>query len=132
MAEHHFGETRNNYLENLKKFHAHLRSFQNKNNEQKHTKLLQNIPSSDLMHLSVTYGNLLENNSSIYNDEDDVSSSIETSRFLLKFLRGGNHDIECATKLLIAYLQMMKDHPRYYGGFTTQGKYLSVLLLFIS
>ena len=46
----------------------------------------------------------------------------QISRFLLRFLRGGNHNIESATKLLLDYLQMMKDHPNYYDGLIDSGK----------
>ena len=68
--------------------------------------------------------------SSIYAD-DRASSKLssgnedccptQTSKFLLKFLRGGNHNKESATTLLLAYLQMMKDHPKYYDGFINPG-----------
>ena len=125
LANHNFGETQDICLENLKQFYIHLKSLQNKNEDQKYAKLLQNIPSSNLIHSKSVYGNIFKENS-LCNNEDGFECSISISRYLLKFLRGGNHDVEGATKLLIVYLQMMKDHPNYYDGFTRQGKFISL------
>ena len=41
----------------------------------------------------------------------------ETSEsFLLKFLRAGNNRFETATKILINYVLLMRDHPKYYSS----------------
>ena len=41
----------------------------------------------------------------------------ETSEsFLLKFLRAGNNKFETATKILINYILLMRDHPKYYSS----------------
>ena len=36
--------------------------------------------------------------------------------FLLKFLRAGNNRFETATKILINYILLMRDHPKYYSS----------------
>lgn len=119
LAKHHFDETQDNCVENLKQFYVHLKSLQNNNEDQRYAKLLQLVPSSNLEHSNSVYDNLFRENQ-LCNNEDSIECPMSISRYLLKFLRGANHDMEGATKLLLVYLQMMKDHPNYYAGFTHQ------------
>ena len=123
LAKQNFGETQDNCLENLKEFYMHLKSLQNNNEDQRYAKILQHVPSCNHIHSNSVYDNLFTENL-LCNNEDSIECPISISRYLLKFLRGGNHDIEGATKLLLVYLQMMKDHPNYYTGFTHQGKFV--------
>ena len=115
-------ETQENYMEKLDKFYAHLLSLKNKNQSDSSSKLLNNIPSLEITHARSIYDNnslnkrIMEKNK---NENERCPSKI--SKFLLKFLRGGNYNIESSTKLLLDYLQMMKDHPNYYDGFTNSG-----------
>ena len=125
LAKYHFNETEESCMKNLKQFYVNLKSLQDKNEDQCYTRLLQNLPLSNLEHSKSIYGDLLNENS-LYNHEDGTESCTSISRYLLKFLRGGNHDIEGATNLLIVYLQMMKNHPNYYDGLTHQGQFTSM------
>ena len=109
-------------MEKLDKFYAHLLSLKNKNQSDSSSKLLNNIPSLEITHARSIYDNnslsekIMEKNK---NENERCPSKI--SKFLLKFLRGGNYNIESSTKLLLDYLQMMKDHPNYYDGLTNSG-----------
>ena len=123
LAKRHFGETQDNCVGNLKQFYVHLKSLQNNNEDQRYAKLLQHVPSSNLEHSNSVYDNLFREDP-LCNNEASIECPMSISRYLLKFLRGANHDIEGATKLLLVYLQMMKDHPNYYAGFTHQGKFV--------
>jgi hypothetical protein len=123
LAKHHFDETQDNCVENLKQFYVHLKSLQNNNEDQRYAKLLQLVPSSNLEPSNSVYDKLFRENP-LCNYKDSIECPMSISRYLLKFLRGSNNDIKGATKLLLVYLQMMKDHPNYYAGFTHQGKFV--------
>ena len=88
---------------------------------------LQNVIESD----PKRYSNLLVNLPRFTNDTNrhgTCSSEVpelflafpmssETSEsFLLKFLRAGNNRFETATKILINYVLLMRDHPKYYSS----------------
>ena len=128
LAERHFGETENNYLQKLENFYEHLIQFQNNNGNERNGKLLNNIPRLEMTYPSSIYKDDTSHkaNSKLSSDHEDSRPS-QTSKFLLKFLRGGNHDNESATTLLLAYLQMMKDHPKYYYGFINPGNLIRLL-----
>lgn len=57
---------------------------------------------------------------STYDSEDEYNSngfhlhSEAPASFILKFLRAGNYNFEAATKILINYIILMRDHPQYY------------------
>ena len=123
LAQIHFEETQENYLDKLENFYEHLLAFQNKDECKRSAKLLYNIPTLDITKLHAIYDNDLGNeDTSKPNGKDVDRCSQHISRFLLKFLRGGNYNIESATTLLLAYLEMMKDRPKYYDGFTNSGR----------
>ena len=46
--------------------------------------------------------------------QSDKERKIQERAFLLKFLRAGNYDCSVATKILINYILLMRDHPKYY------------------
>lgn len=122
LAEVNFDETPENYLDKLDNFYKHLLEFQNKNEGERSAKLLHNIPTLDVTNSYSIYENDHSNeDTSKTNAKDIVRCPQQINKFLLKFLRGGNHNIESATTLLLAYLQMMKDRPKYYDGFTNPG-----------
>ena len=100
--------------------------YQNNNTNERSARLLNNIPSLELVHPSSIYRNdryFEEDFEKPADDNDKCPPQIR--KFLLKFLRGGNHNVESATTLLLAYLQMMKDHPKYYDGFINPGSFLT-------
>ena len=115
-------ETKENYMEKVDKFYAHLLSLKNKNQNDSSSKLLNNIPSFEITQTHSIYNNNSFNGKNKEENEDDNEQCpSQIRKFLLRFLRGGNHNIESATKLLLDYLQMMKDHPNYYDGLTNSG-----------
>ena len=112
LANKCFSENRNNYHERTYQFYQHLVTLQN-----------ENIPLVEISHSKSIYAKEIKDidttNSDTKEDGDRISPILK--KFLLKFLRGGNHDPKRATKLLLAYLLMMKEHPKYYVGLTNQG-----------
>ena len=69
----------------------------------------------------IKYSNLLTTLPSFVRDheEDPIHDSTDKNdrngdAFLLKFLRAGNNDCDDATKILINYVLLMRDHPKYY------------------
>ena len=96
--------------------------FQNNNRSERNGRLLNNIPTLEMAYPSSIYADDTVHRaiSKLSSENEDCCPS-QTSKFLLKFLRGGNHNKESATTLLLAYLQMMKDHPKYYDGFLNPG-----------
>ena len=109
-------------MEKLDKFYAHLLTLKNKNQSDRSSKLLNNIPSLEITQAHSIYNNNSSSEKVIEeNLQNDDGCPSQISKFLLRFLRGGNHNIESATKLLLDYLQMMKDHPNYYDGLTNSG-----------
>ena len=122
LATQNFGETEDNYQDKIQEFYLHLSAMQNKKDNHNNSKLLQKIPSCNIAHSKSIY------EKPIYDDigskdikDEELECAIGVRRFLLKFLRGGNHDVERSTKLLIDYVQSLKDHPKYYKGLTNQG-----------
>ena len=125
MAQNYFEETQENYIEKLDHFHKHLVQYQNNNTNERNSRLLYNIPSLELVHPSSIYKNVRyfeEGFEQPVDDNDKCPPQIR--KFLLKFLRGGNHNVESATTLLLAYLQMMNDHPKYYDGLINPGSFI--------
>ena len=109
-------------MEKLDKFYAHLLSLKNKNQSDSSAKLLNNIPCLEITQARSIYNNnSLNRKNKEENEDKSERCPSQISKFLLRFLRGGNHNIESATKLLLDYLQMMKDHPNYYDGLTNSG-----------
>ena len=109
-------------MEKLDKFYAHLLTLKNKNQNDSSAKLLNNIPSFEITQKHSIYNNnSLNGKNKEENEDENERCPSQISKFLLRFLRGGNHNIESATKLLLDYLQMMKDHPNYYDGLTNSG-----------
>ena len=123
LANKYFSETRNNYHERAYQFYEHLATLQNNDLSSRESRLLENIPLVEISHSKPIYAKAIKDNDTMNPDtkegEDRISPILE--KFLLKFLRGGNHDAKRATKLLLAYLLMMKDHPKYYVGLINQG-----------
>ena len=105
-----------------------MNQFQNNNRSERNGRLLNNIPT-----LEMTYPSSIYADDTVHTASSKLSSGnkdccpSQLSKFLLKFLRGGNHDNESATTLLLAYLQMMKDHPKYYDGFINPGSRIRLL-----
>ena len=102
--------------------------MENNNKDGNRAKLLQNIPSSGVNYSYQIYDNSSTDNGTPGTNEDGFGGSSSIGKFLLKFLRAGNHDVDFATNLLVNYLEMMKDHPKYYECLIKQGK---TLLTFI-
>ena len=74
--------------------------------------LLQNLPLfQPFKHSSVTNDNMDEENGT----HAFQIHSEQTGSFLLKFLRAGNMNNEYAAKILINYVRLMRDHPKYYA-----------------
>ena len=123
LANKCFSETRNNYHERTYQFYQHLVTLQKNNLSSSESRLLENIPLVEISHSKSIYAKEIKDNDTANPDtkEDGDRISPILKKFLLKFLRGGNHDPKRATKLLLAYLLMMKDHPKYYVGLTNQG-----------
>ena len=78
-----------------------------KDNPEKYSNLLVNIPSYDDSSVN-------ENNESFSFGEDRVLK-IKDKQFLLKFLRAGNYDCQVATKILVNYILQMRNNPKYYS-----------------
>ena len=122
LAENYFGETQDNYIQKLEQFYEHLNQLQNNNRSERNGRLLNNIPTLEMTYPSSIYAdNIVFKASLKLSSSNKDCCSFQTINFLLKFLRGGNHNNESATTLLLAYLQMMKDHPKYYDGFMNPG-----------
>ena len=132
LAEKYFGETEDNYIQKLEQFHEHLNQFKNNNRSERNGRLLNNIPTLEMTYPSSIYADDTVNKASskLSSGNKDCCPS-QLSKFLLKFLRGGNHNNESATTLLLAYLQMMKDHPKYYDGFINPGSSIRLFLSYI-
>ena len=127
VARQHFGETPTSYRSKIDEFYTHLKTFGSKNKDGKQrSALLQNIPNTNTDSISL-YKDISDK--TIYGGHDESNKTVVKSaecsesvrKFLLKFLRAGNHDVECATKILVNYLETMKDHPKYYESLTKQG-----------
>ena len=123
LANKCFSENRNNYHERTYQFYQHLVALQKNNLSSSESRLLENIPLVEISHSKSIYAKEIKDNDTANSDTQDDGDRISPilKKFLLKFLRGGNHDFKRATKLLLAYLLMMKDHPKYYVGLTNQG-----------
>lgn len=122
LAENYFGETQDNYIQKLEQFYEHLNQLQDNNRSERNGRLLNNIPTLEMTYPSSIYAdNIVFKASLKLSSSNKDCCSFQTINFLLKFLRGGNHNNESATTLLLAYLQMMKDHPKYYDGFMNPG-----------
>ena len=123
LANKCFGETRNNNHERTYQFYQHLVTLQKNNLSSNESRLLENIPLVEISHSKSIYAKEIKDNDTTNLDTKENGDRISPilKKFLLKFLRGGNHDPKRATKLLLAYLRMMKDHPKYYVGLTNQG-----------
>jgi hypothetical protein len=85
----------------LEEFHRHLTTLM-KENPSKYSNLLNNVPSFT--------------SAAVTNSSVTVQSEKKTPEraFLLKFLRAGNYDCSVASKILINYILLMRDHPKYY------------------
>ena len=123
LADKYFSETRKNYHDRMYQFYQHLVTLQKNNLSSSESRLLENIPLVEISHTKSIYAKEIKDNDTANSDtkEDGDRISPILKKFLLKFIRGGNHDLKRATKLLLAYLLMMKDHPKYYVGLTNQG-----------
>ena len=128
VARQHFGETPTNYQSKIDEFYTHLKTIGTTNKDGKqNSALLQNIPDTNTDSISsykyisdkTIYGGHDEGNKTVVKSAE-YSESVR--QFLLKFLRAGNHDVDCATKILVNYLQTMKNHPKHYQSLTRQGK----------
>ena len=123
LANKCFSETRKNYHERTYQFYQHLVALQKNNLSSSESRLLETIPLVEISHSKSIYAKEIKDidTTNIDTKENGDRISPILKKFLLKFLRGGNHDPTRATKLLLAYLLMMKDHPKYYVGLTNQG-----------
>ena len=84
-------------------FYRHLTTLMEEN-PSKYSNLLNNVPSST---------SPVVTNASVA-VQSDKERKIQERAFLLKFLRAGNYDYAGATKFLINYILLMRDHPKYY------------------
>ena len=82
------------------------------NDPKRYSHLLTNLPRF--------INNNIESNTCFTTKDENCSAFLiysETSQaFLLKFLRAGNNKFETATKILINYILLMRDNPKYYSS----------------
>ena len=109
-------------LKNTKKLEEYTRDMDSETDENRLSKMtkfyeqLSNLIKRD----STKYSNLLKNIPTIVNvDQGEVTrypldKPEQEHPFLLKFLRAGNYDIDVAIAILINYIVLMRDHPKYY------------------
>ena len=89
-----------------------------KDNPEKYSNLLSNIPSYD-------DGSGYENNET-FSFREDCVLKIKDKKFLLKFLRAGNYDCQVATKILVNYILQMRNNPKYYSNCSDSERIKSV------
>ena len=102
LARDIFNETDENRELKVTEFHNYLKSAI-KTSPERYLNLLENIPSE-------AFDQELHGKSNL----DEIQ--FENKKFLLKFLRAGNYNCDIATEVLINYIRLMKNHPRYYIG----------------
>ena len=81
-----------------------------KEEPKKYCYLLKNLPRFKLkgVPLNLNYAVARENYDAF------LLHSEKPDAFILKFLRAGNYNFEIATKILVNYILLMRDHPKYY------------------
>ena len=94
------GETHENRLSRITEFHDRLSNLI-KRDSRKYSNLLKNIPTI----ISVDQGKVTRY---------PLDEPEQQHPFLLKFLRAGNYDFDVATAVLINYILIMRDNPKYY------------------
>ena len=85
----------------INEFHQHLTALI-KNDPNKYSNLLKNIPS------------FVQGEQKTITQYPLDKTESEQDAFLLMFLRAGNYNLEAATEILIKYILLMRDHPKYY------------------
>ena len=77
-------------------------------NPAKYSNLLTDMPSFE-----DDYG-ISEKHSSSREDKHSISRN--DKKFLLKFLRAGNYDCQVSIKILVNYILLIKENPKYYSS----------------
>ena len=93
-------ETDENRLSRITEYHDHLTNLI-KSDPTKYSNLLKNIPTMIKVDQRQVTIHPLDNPE-------------QQHEFLLKFLRAGNYDFDVATAILINYILLMRDNPKYY------------------
>ena len=96
-----YNETSENLQLKINEFHNHLSALI-KSNPMRYTNLLWNTPY-------FVYGDQSSDTQHALDEDESKSDS-----FILKFLRAGNYNNDVATDILINYIRLMRDHPKYY------------------
>ena len=106
-------ENANEQQENSKinEFHKYLKDV-SESDPKRYANLLTNLPR--FVQNAEQFDNRSAENEEMSNTFPMVSETKDA--FLLKFLRAGNNRFETATKILINYILLMRDHPKYYSS----------------